>query len=61
MIDPQPTKIVYCFNDYQAIFEKYPDVVFQQGLPKMEDFDNCKEPSLVILDDLMFEADDRVV
>jgi len=33
MIDPSPSKIVYCYGEYQHVFATYPGVVFHQGLP----------------------------
>ena len=30
MIDPTPTKIVYCYGEYQQLFCDYPEVVFHQ-------------------------------
>jgi len=55
MIDLTPTKIVYCYGEYQQLFCDYLEVVFHQGLPNMEDFDG-REP----VDDLMQETDQSV-
>ena len=59
MFQPRPEQIVYCFNEYQPIFERCPNVIFQQGLPKMEQF-NGEQSTLLVLDDLMSEADERI-
>ena len=59
MFQPRPEQIVYCFNEYQPIFERYPNAIFQQGLPKMEQF-NGEQSTLLVLDDLMSEADERI-
>jgi len=59
MIDPPPTRIVYCYGEYQQLFCQYPRVVFHQGLPDLSDFDG-KEPVLLIIDDLMQETDETV-
>jgi len=52
MIDPPPTRTVYCYGEYQQLFREYSDVVFRQKLPDVTDFDGS-EPVLLIIDDLM--------
>ena len=59
MIDPPPSRIVYCYGEYQQLFGEYSDVVFRQGLPDVTDFDGS-EPVLLIIDDLMNEVDESV-
>jgi len=59
MIEPPPSKIVYCYGEYQQLFCNYPRVVFHQGLPDLNDFDGS-EPVLLIIDDLMQETNDTV-
>jgi len=59
MIDPPPSKIVYCYGKYQQLFCQYPRVIFHQGLPELSDSDG-KEPVLLIIDDLMQETNDTV-
>ena len=59
MIDPPPSRIVYCYGEYQQLFREYSDVVFRQGLPDVIDFDGS-EPVLLIIDDLMNEVDESV-
>jgi hypothetical protein len=55
-IQPFPTKILYCYSDWQDNFneliETIPFIEFQEGLPKIESID-INEVNLVILDDLM--------
>ena len=58
-IDPPPRRIVYCYGEYQKLFDKYPRVNFHRGLPDLEDFDG-KEPVLLVIDDLMNETDESV-
>jgi GTPase SAR1 family protein len=58
MITPTPTKIVYCYGEYQSLFDNYPQIEFHDGLPDVAMFDGA--PTLLILDDLMGEADDVV-
>ena len=55
MIDPPPTRIVYCYGECQQ-FREYSGVVFRQGLPDVNGFDGS-EPVLLIIDDLMNEVD----
>jgi len=59
MIEPPPSKIVYCYGEYQQLFRQYPHVTFHQGLPDINDFDGS-EPTLLIIDDLMQETNDTV-
>ena len=59
MIDPPPRRIVYCYGEYQKLFDEYPRVTFHPGLPDLEDFDGS-EPTLLVIDDLMNETDESV-
>jgi len=57
MIKPIPVKIIYYFTEYQSIFDRYPHIDFRQGVPKLDEIRNA----LVILDDMMLEADQRIL
>jgi len=60
LIEPPPSKIVYCYGEYQQLFDAYKSrVTFHRGLPKLEDFDGS-ESVLIVIDDLMNEADESV-
>ena len=59
LISPPPTKTVYFYGEYQQLFKQYPHIEFHQGLPNIEDFDG-REPTLVIIDDLMQETNETV-
>jgi hypothetical protein len=59
MITPSPEKIIYCYGEYQQIFNNYPQVEFNEGLPNISQFDG-KQRVLLILDDLMTESNDSV-
>jgi hypothetical protein len=59
MITPSPEKIIYCYGEYQQIFNNYPQVEFYEGLPNISQFDG-KQRVLLILDDLMTESNDSV-
>jgi len=59
MIDPPPSKTVYCYGEYQQLFCECSRVIFHHGLPELNDFDG-KEPVLLIIDDLMQETNDTV-
>lgn len=54
---PVPNEIVWCYSEWQSSYEGVSGVVFQEGLPQRWEGDKKR---LVILDDLMSEADDRV-
>ena len=59
MIDSAPERILWCYGIYQTFFNDIKNVEFHEGLPDLETFDG-KHRTLLILDDLMHEADDRV-
>jgi len=62
MIDPPPSRIYYCYGEYQPIFNKYTQVQFHEGLPKLSNkVFNGREPTLMIVDDLMSETNQLVV
>jgi GTPase SAR1 family protein len=58
MITAVPSKVIYCYGEYQSLFDNYPQIEFHEGLPDMGMFDGV--PTLLILDDLMGEANDAV-
>ena len=59
MISPPPEKVVYCFGEYQEVFNEYPQVTYVEGLLGVSQFDG-KQRTLLILDDLMSESNDSV-
>ena len=59
MIQPAPTKIYYCYSEYQSLFSKYPHIIFNEGLPDIREFDG-RQPTLLVIDDLMQETNDTV-
>jgi hypothetical protein len=58
-ITPPPEKIIYCYGEYQPVFNEYPQVTFREGLPNLNEFDG-KHRTLLILDDLMTESGNDV-
>jgi hypothetical protein len=59
MITPPPEKIVYCYGEFQPTFAEFPAIEFQEGLPNVDQFDG-RQRVLLIIDDLMNEADQNV-
>jgi len=59
LVDPPPRRVVYCYEEYQQLFSKYLRVTFHQSLPNMDDFDG-REPTLLVIDDLMNETDGSI-
>jgi len=59
LIDPSPEKILWCYGVYQNFFNSLKNVEFHEGLPDIEQFDG-KNRTLLVIDDLMHESDDRV-
>ena len=60
VITPPPERIIYCYGEYQKVFDTYPNVQFHDGLPDLNNFDG-KNRTLPVLDDLITSTDDRVV
>jgi len=58
MFSAVPEKVLYCYGEYQEIFDNYPWIQFNEGLPDLETFNGT--PTLLILDDLMSETNDDV-
>ena len=63
LVFPVPEEIIYCFSEWQPMYDDLKskmDIVFIHGLP---DTDNliCDKHRLIIIDDLMSEIDDRVI
>ena len=58
MVHPIPEEIIYCYSEYQPLF----DSLKERGVIFHEDVDSWTtgKRRLVILDDLMSEADERV-
>ena len=59
MVKPKIEKVIWCFGVHQEVFDSYPHINFQEGLPDLNIFDG-KDKTLLILDDLMTECDNRV-
>ena len=60
---PVPTKIIYCYGEYQKEFDEFSNIELVEGFPdNLFELTNGHENSLVILDDLMTQCsnDQRV-
>ena len=51
---------LYCFGEYQNVFDNYSNVEFHDWLPDLVTFDG-KSRTLLVLDDLTTSTDDRIV
>jgi len=60
LINPPPTKIIYCYGEYQEMFSHYSNVLFHEGLPDLSEFVGNTEPILLVLDDLMSETNGEI-
>ena len=49
---------MYCYGEYQKVFDNYSNVEFHDGLPDLITFDG-KSRTLHVLDDLMTSTDYR--
>lgn len=59
LVTPSPEKIIYCYGEYQEIFNDYTHVEFVEGLPVINQFDG-KQRILLVIDDLLSETGDSV-
>ena len=60
LVEPPPENILWCYGAYQKSFEEFAgEVDFHEGIPEIASFDG-KSRTLLILDELMHETDDRV-
>ena len=50
-------RIMYCYGEYQKVFDNYSNVEFHDGLPHLITFDGKSRT----IDDLMTSTDDRVL
>ena len=57
MIDPPPKKVVWCYGEWQQLYASVPGVEFVEGLPEIK---TLAPGTLVVIDDLMAETDQRV-
>ncbi len=57
LFHPVPSKIVYCYGEYQNQFDEFhPDVELIQGFPNnVNELTKGHDNSLIVLDDLMFQ------
>lgn len=60
MVDVNISEVVYCLPQNQPIDEAFKKYTISRGIPDIESFDDLS-PRLIILDDLMREADGSVV
>jgi hypothetical protein len=55
IIEPVPTKIIWCYGEYQDRYDSFPDnIILCEGLSGLEEIDR-DERNLLIIDDLMQE------
>lgn len=57
MIDPVPKRVVWCYGEWQHMYSTIKNVDFVEGLP---DISQLQPQTLVVIDDLMAETDERV-
>jgi Adenovirus IVa2 protein len=59
VIEPAPEQIIWCYGEYQDGFKRVSNTEFHEGIPDLSMLDGSSR-TLLILDDLMHETDDRV-
>lgn len=59
MMSPMPDRIVWCYGEYQPLYDTIKSVEFRSGLPNLDTLDP-EQKNLIIIDDLMSETDERV-
>lgn len=55
-IYPNIDTIIYCFSEWQQIFNQYKHIKFHKGLIDIEKLDSKNKKILIIIDDLMEES-----
>jgi len=60
-IEPAPTRIWYYYGEHQPVFNNYPQVHFEDGLPQQNDevLDD-REPTMIVVDDHMSDVNQLV-
>ena len=58
IISPPPERSLFCYGEYEKIFDNYPKVEFHDELPEVSSFDG-KKRTLLVMDDLMTSTDDE--
>ena len=57
LFHPVPSKVIYCYGEYQKEFDELHGVDFVEGFPEdLNELTREHEQTLLILDDLMSEA-----
>lgn len=59
MVTPPPEEIIWCYGEWQSMYQDMKGVQFIEGLPDMEQWQGDRR-RLVVIDDLMTEVDARV-
>lgn len=59
MTTPTPEEVIWCYSEWQPMYNNMSGVKFIEGLPDIEQWVGDKS-RLVVIDDLMSETDDRV-
>jgi hypothetical protein len=59
MVTPRPAEDVWCYSEWQPLYQTLQVVTFIEGLPDVTTWEGDKK-HLVIIDDLLKETDERV-
>ena len=59
MISPSPSKVYWCYTEWQPLYQTIDNVQFHQGILDVDTIDTSVT-NLIVLDDLMSECDQRV-
>lgn len=60
MVDTNISEVIYCLPDNQPVDKEFLKYTIHRGIPEIESFSD-QRPRLIILDDLMSEAETNVV
>lgn len=62
IVDKPIKEIIWCYSEWQELYDNANSLVkFHEGLPQLDDLSSSAGPRLLIIDDMMREADGRVV
>ena len=62
MIHPPPDRILYCYSEYQSLFDEMPNVEFHRGLSEeLIKRENLSGHTCLVIDDLADEVDEKLL
>jgi hypothetical protein len=64
LINPPPASVLYCYGEFNSLvneMQRFPHVQVNSGSPTMELLEQLPKPSLLILDDLLYSIEAKLL